>query len=161
MFIATFIIYFNKNTQKIESLSDYFLKDEVNENGKVERNILHTMGHQKLYDDLEKMNIPMANVIMKGLLFNDNNQVAINSLKFMNYFCVNNYDVVKQASLKNISVIDERACFSNIILKFILDQFDEDKFQSVMKNRVIGVNRLFKNSEKKSKLTLVIKDNQK
>ena len=86
---------------------------------------------------------------------------SIYSLETMNYFCVNNYDVVKQASLKNISVIDERACFSNIILKFILDQFDEDKFQSVMKNRVIGVNRLFKNSEKKSKLTLVIKDKQK
>jgi hypothetical protein len=90
MFIATFVIYFNKNTQKIESLSDYFLKDEVNENGKVERNLLHTMGHQKLYDKLKKMNISISNVIMKGLLFNDNNQVAINSLKFMNNFCVNN-----------------------------------------------------------------------
>ena len=161
MFVATFVIYFNKKSHKIEALSDYFLKDEVNENGKVERNLLHTMGHEKLYDDLEKQDIPMSDIIMKGILFNQDNHISINSLKLMNYFCMNNNDVLNQANLKNISVVDERLSFSNIVLDFVLGNIEEEKFLPIIRKRIIGVNKFFKNDKKNITSLIIDKDKQK
>ena len=157
MSMSTFIIYYNSKLKQIDVLHDCFFEKKVNEDGKVEC-IMHTEGHEKLYNDLKNMNISKNNVIIKGILFNNNEDFSIYSLETMNNFCFNNNDVCYQANLKNISIPEERKYFSNVVLNFVLSKFDKAEFETIIRNRIIGVNKFFKNNKR---LLSSIKDNQR
>lgn len=160
MSVASFVIYFDKKSKKLEVLTDYFMKEIVKEDGKVESVIVHTDGHEKLYNELKKMKVPMCNIIIKGLLFNENSKYSLGWVQTMNHFCMNSIDISYQANLKNISIMEERRNFSNLILDFVLGKVKEDKFRFVVENRIVGASKLFKYSNSNT-LQSLIKDKQK
>ena len=128
MNLITFIVYFNKNTGKIESVYDNFAKET---NGKTQ--VLH-FGHAYLKDQLAKKKI--FDYIMSGVFFeNEKGDSIMYNLKFEKSVMDNN--ALYNLSLKNkTSVALERQYMSMVIIDFIKGAISEDHFKQFLGKRI-------------------------
>ncbi len=135
MNLYNFIVYFNKNTGKLEEVHNIFAQEFKSGNGQI-KSIVYSVGHESLFPELKKRNIPLFDTIFFGNYSEKDGFYTIEHLRLVNNFNFNNTDVIQKAKEKGISIIDERKYFSSIIMDFILGVVKEENLKNLLNTRL-------------------------
>ncbi len=136
--ISSFIIYFNKFSGKLEEVHTLFTQDFIDSDGK---HSLKTcaLGHENCYKILKKRKIPLSDIILLGSFVENNKNFSVLHIRPVPYLSFNSQDIREKAVERNISMMEERKHFSDVVLNFVLGSISEERFSKIMQGRIFGL----------------------
>ena len=132
MDLISFIIYFNKETGKIEAISDNFAREI---SGKTK--VFH-LGHYYLRNKLKEKKL---DEMIVGVYSQDENGKAfMENVRYQRGTFVDVNKLTQFAIHNHTSIMEERQYMSDVIIDFVRGVVSEDHFKQFIRMRILNSN---------------------